>query len=45
MRIENQDYGNWIEFELDSEKIEIRTDFETFTTNGMFGDDSIKKIA
>lgn len=44
MKIENYDYGNWIEFELDSEKIEIRTDFETFTANGMFGDDMLKEL-
>lgn len=44
MRIENYDTGNWIEFELDSEKIEIRNEFETFTANGMFGDDTLKEL-
>ena len=44
MRIENCDYGNWVEFELDGEKIETRNEFQTFTANGMFGDDSIKII-
>ena len=44
MRIENYDYGNWIEFELDSEKIEIRNEFETFTAKGMFSDDTLKEL-
>ena len=44
MRIENYDYGNWIEFDLDSEKIEIKNEFETFTAKGMFGDDTLKEL-
>ena len=44
MRIENYDNGNWIEFELDSEKIEMRNEFETFTANGMFGDDTLEEL-
>lgn len=44
MRIENNDYGNWIEFKIDNEKVEIRNEFQTFTAKGIFGDDVREKL-